>query len=77
MNICAKCIHFRSEGPIWYDQYCGAVDVERVAVVDPVSGESTYSGKNDLGGLYYTEEKRPHARDINKDGQCPHYEEGS
>ena len=72
-TICANCRWFKREGPIWYDQYCGCPDVKRPAGIDPVSGATGYKGTNDLGGAYYADRPEPHARQINIDGNCPHF----
>lgn len=72
VTICAKCCHFKCEGDIWYDQFCGHPHVQWSKMVDPVTGVAGYGGENDLGQAYITERSEPCARDINQ-GNCPHY----
>lgn len=72
MKICAQCRHFRSHGNIWYDQYCTAVESERWH--DPVSGKTGFCLTNDLGRKVFTEDRFPHARDINQHGDCELHE---
>lgn len=74
MNICKNCTHLIGIGPVWHSLYCGHPEEERVLTVDPVMGDQCYSATNDLGTTYYTEEKHPHARTVNTDGECGRYE---
>ena len=71
MTICANCKFFIKNGPIWYDQYCGAS--ERRKVIDPVTGEEGYAGKNDFGTAYVSDQQFDFARDVNH-GSCVLYE---
>ena len=72
--ICASCMHSRhiiknrAAPNVWYNWFCSAAP--REATVDPVSGESGYAGKNDLGGNYVTEDPWEYCRNINTNGQC-------
>ena len=53
--------------------YCGHPDLENPFGIDPVTGKKCYHKKNDLGRTITTDEKHPHARDIN-DGNCKYFE---
>jgi hypothetical protein len=72
MTICINCKYFIQNGPIWYDQFCGADELP--ATIDPVTGKSGYEGINDLGGKYITQQKHPFANRVNIDGNCPLYQ---
>jgi len=73
MNICAKCRFFKRNGPIWYDQFCLAVENE--PAIDPQTGEKGWAAKNDLGRRLVTNQQHPYARDINPSGECSLYRE--
>ncbi len=74
LTICAKCRHFEREGDFWHGMYCGHPAAQLKEVIDVVTGETVYGGRNSLGDLYQTDEPRPHCRDINN-GLCPHFDE--
>lgn len=59
---------------IWYDCFCGHPDKERERAIDPVTGEEEFVAYNSLGLRYFTDESRPHARDVNVDGRCDLFE---
>ncbi len=63
-TICADCTNYLDEGPIWYEQYCGAKAVRRRQVQNVVTGKMGYQ---------HSDRKEPHCRDINR-GKCPHFE---
>lgn len=74
VTICAKCKHANIEGDVWYIQFCGHPDTLLELTVNPVTGKKCYGKTNDIGGDYYTSEKRQWCRDINK-GSCELFEE--
>lgn len=74
VKICMQCKHFECNGLIWYDQWCHAV--QRDEAINPQTGEKCWKGKNDLGGGYFTDERFPHARDVNPKGECVLWEKG-
>lgn len=73
-GYCANCKHFQTtrSGEIWYDQYCGRVELPKVT--DPVTGDEGYEDFNDLGDRIISNQKYPHARKINRNGQCDSFE---
>ena len=73
-TICAQCMNIkrRGRGEIWYDLYCTERKVQKEIGVDPVTGETGYKSKNDLGGEYISEYPEPYCRDVNK-GNCPYF----
>lgn len=73
-TICAECKWFQSKGKIWHQQFCGHPKRARKEIIDFVTGEKCFSGINDLGESYQTDQKRPHAREINNDGMCETFE---
>jgi len=61
-TACRSCVHLIKDGKIWYDQHCYAVPSEKHF--------DSYTGKmmpDDDSGY-------KHCRDVNLDGNCPHYE---
>lgn len=75
MTICRQCKHFIESGPIWYDQFCGAVT--NPTDIDPVTGHESFVGVNDLGTKYFDDNPHPYARDMNKTGNCELFERWS
>ena len=76
MNICKNCKHFNLIGnAIWYNAFCHHPENEKVLTVDPVFGTSSYQGKNDLGTVYYSNDKFDNCRKFNSDGHCTQFEE--
>jgi hypothetical protein len=74
MKICVDCnYHEKGKTDIWFDQFCLCPEVRREEAIDPVSGETGFMGRNDLGGTYITDYPYPFCRDINK-GDCEHFE---
>ena len=75
-TICVNCKHYNKtkSADVWHSYQCGAVDVQRKRMQDPVTGNWGFAGVNDLGGHYLTDDSMPHCRSINK-GDCHHYEE--
>ncbi len=74
MNICKNCKHVvrkEDDTNIW-SYLCGKA--ERLAGVDPVTGEHGYHGKNDLGGSYITQDKFEYCKKVNPTGECQMYE---
>ena len=73
MKTCVSCKHLRRKGPtnIWYDLLCAKAP--REVTVCPLTGESGFKGKNDLGGEYVTQDAFRYCRDINK-GDCEMWE---
>lgn len=75
LTICVNCKHHN--GPklsnLWYDHKCSHPNLRREAEIDPVTGQSCYSHKNDLGRVGTSASPFPFCRDINN-GNCPHYE---
>lgn len=75
-TLCIECKHHRHivQNPaaphVWYNHQCGAV--EREPTIDPVTGESGYLGRNDLGTTYITEDRYAFCRDINR-GNCEYF----
>ena len=75
MKICRDCKHCTT-GPgqgIW-GVVCGAVIYERAT--NPVTGEGEFKAKNDLGGVYYTNEPHPACHTVNREGECVLFEKG-
>ena len=70
-TICVKCKHHHGYG-VWYGHYCHATERERVT--DPVTGKQCFKGTNDLGGVYFTDERYPNCKTINLDGDCMLYD---
>jgi hypothetical protein len=75
MTICKNCEHvsIENQGHSTLDYFCQANG--RLTTTDPVTGEKTYFGVNDLGKSYFTPEKYFLCRDINTQGECPQYAE--
>jgi hypothetical protein len=82
MTICVKCkfhksTHFGSRaGPLsttWYYNRCTHPSVEKVEIIDPVTGEKCFSQLNSLGKEQYTDERHSYCKEINK-GYCGLYE---
>ncbi|KKL55822.1 hypothetical protein LCGC14_2251550 [marine sediment metagenome] len=70
MKICRDCRHFIQNGAIWYDQFCGAVENEQGT--NPVTGELGFVQKNDLGLVYFGDQRFAYAREINR-GDCEYF----
>jgi hypothetical protein len=76
LTICTECRHHRlilrnpAAPNVWYNHYCGAM--EREPTIDPVTGESGFLGRNDLGRTYFTDVAYHHCRDINH-GNCEYF----
>ncbi len=70
-TICAECIHFINQGPIWYSQFCAASPLEKA--IDPVTGAETYMATNSLGMHTTSDNAYQYCRDVN-DGNCPKFE---
>lgn len=75
-SVCIECRHHKGPGRegIWYDHYCGHPDVENSTMRDPVTGVVGFGGRNDLGRTFVCDQRHPHARDINSDGDCKRWE---
>ena len=71
-TICRDCRHFIELHPVWHSQFCGAV--ENSQEQNPVTGEFQYVGRNDLGQVYFNNQKYAYARDINT-GNCEYFSE--
>jgi len=69
--ICIHCkfVRIKVDNGIWYNYRCGAQEVKRQEVVDPVSGKTGYGSVNDLGRVNITDEEYPYCREINN-GTC-------
>lgn len=77
-TICINCInHYEKPDSrnidVWYNHFCRSPEVARTEEQDPVSGKIGFADKNDLGGIYITDEQFPYCRDINH-GNCQHYQ---
>ncbi len=72
MNICRDCKHLiGGNGGIW-TYLCGKA--ERIPIIDPVTGESGFAAKNDLGGSYVTSDQYENCKTINTTGECKMFE---
>lgn len=79
ITICYKCKHFKNLEPnsvradVWYNHICTAFTRDRMT--NPVTGKTQYVDNNDLGRTIYHDKPYPYCRDINTNGNCPHYKE--
>lgn len=73
-GYCASCESYRTtrSGETWYDQFCGRVELPKVT--DPVTGKEGYESFNDFGDRIISDQRYPHARNINGKGQCEEFE---
>jgi len=71
-TICTECKHLVSNGPEWYNNFCGAVVNESAR--DPFDGGWKYGVKTDTGRVVITNERHPFAREVNTNGQCVLFE---
>jgi hypothetical protein len=72
LTVCVKCKYYYCSGKdIWYNQFCKAS--EREPCIDPVSGKEMYADKNDLGKIYFTDQRYSYCRDVNTHGRCQKY----
>lgn len=75
-TICTQCQHFHNKergSDIWYNHECRAV--ERPKAQDPFDGKLRYYATNDLGRMSFGADRYANCRDINTDGNCPHFTE--
>lgn len=80
LSICRECKHFRNLEPgsarehIWYNHLCLASPLP--TRIDPYDGVEKPYSRNDLGSVYFSQDKPYHyCRTINPDGSCEKFEE--
>jgi hypothetical protein len=73
VTICVQCKHLILCGDSKSDWSYLCKKAERIRSIDPVTGKTMYSTKNDLGHEYFTESKYDFCRNVNK-GNCKDFE---